>query len=357
MTKIENGVMIYEDKDICMEARKNGFIDLEKVFANPKCKLIPWKMNETNIEEYGHSKIKYIFKYNDEIWLYKYNGFRYAYMELIAEELAQLFSIPTAHYDLAMINQEKGVITKNFKLNGVKYIKGIVIIENYLKNVLNIQDPRKLKEEIKKYNSLEGIRKSLDYWYRNNAKRDELVSKLMEQLTNVFIYDILTGQTDRHEYHWGISETNNDIFLQPLFDNERILYFENNFRFYVHTEMEINNYLEETGNFSESLKRILLEFLIFSEEKYLNIIQEKIHLIEKINIKNIFYKIEKRTFAPIPEEIKEKNLEDFQILRRIIMETIKEYQKSNKKGIILNYFQSLKKILYNMKEYQEDRKK
>lgn len=258
--------------------RINGFIDLDELCKSPEFRNIPWKTNESSVEEYGYSNVQYIFIYNNEIWIYKYVGESFSYAELVAEELAKCFSLPTAHYDLAFAKQYgKGVISRNFKLKNASYIKGHTILSDYIKAVLQINDTKKIEDEVKKYNSLEGIWNALEWYYRNNHNKSEIVQKLMGQIVNMFIYDMITGNTDRHEYNWGIVENEEEINLQPLFDNERILYFDSNFRMHPHIESGKDVFLE----FTKQVEKIILEFISVSESEYLLKYKKNYYLLKK----------------------------------------------------------------------------
>lgn len=145
----------------------------------------------------------------------------------------------------------------------------------------------------------------------------------MNELVDVFIYDKLTGQTDRHEYNWGIVEMENDIYLQPLFDNERLLFFDADFRLLPHTNSEQNVFLD----FETCLENIILEFLRVSENKYIKKIKEKLFFITADNIHKIFMQIEEKINAKIPKEIQEEMLNRFQIVENVVRVTIEHYEK------------------------------
>ena len=116
--------------------RTNGFIDLDELEKDSNFKIIPWPEGIDN--EYCCSNVQFIFSYEDEEFIYKTPEYTcQCYYELIAEELAHDFSIPTAHYDLAKSHEYgEGVISKNFKLPNTTYIRGDIILKDYVKNCL-----------------------------------------------------------------------------------------------------------------------------------------------------------------------------------------------------------------------------
>ena len=69
-------------------ARKNGYIELEKLFQNPECKIIDWENDAEMKSALSLSKIKSVFSYLGDIWIYKDSeDGDTEYLELIAEEL------------------------------------------------------------------------------------------------------------------------------------------------------------------------------------------------------------------------------------------------------------------------------
>ena len=75
---------------------------------------------------------------------FEYEGYKYyfkkrknaldLYSELIAEELAKDFNIPSAHYDLAVYNEKTGVISKNVISDDDNYISMRKILINHYKD-------------------------------------------------------------------------------------------------------------------------------------------------------------------------------------------------------------------------------
>lgn len=309
--------------------RIQGFINLDEIAKEPSFKIIPWTNNMK--DEYGCSNIQFIFSYKGEDFIYKTPTPDYkCYYELIAEELAHDFGMPSAHYDLAKSQEYgKGVISKNFKLPNTTYTRGDTLLEDYVKNCLykdKILNAFEIEQETEKYNSLEGIWAAFEYRYLNHPNRIEIVNKLMNQLVDVFIFDTLTGHNDRHNKNWGIAENKEDIFLQPLYDNECILFKERYFYFSPHTESNRGLYL----NFTEGIKNLLSEFLSVSDTLFIERLTEKLPLIHQENIDNIFLKLENRTKTPIPKNIKKRVKANFKTIETIVKTTLSEYEENKK---------------------------
>ncbi len=310
--------------------RKKGFIVLKELSKNPTFKNILWKKNEAMRDEFGHSNIKYIFSYEETLYFYKALPYLYqCYYELMAEELAYDFNLPTAHYDLAYSKTYgMGVLTKNFKLPNYTYYKGYDVLEDYLRNCIHQNDETythyELKEEMESFNSLEGIWATFEYRYRNHSNKIEIVNNLTNQLVDIFIFDLLIGQTDRHEENWGIMEHEEEVYLQPVFDNDALL--ETAFELTPHTDTNLDYLIQ----FNEGLEKITKEFITVSDSVYIEKLKSKIPLINKENIEKIFLKIENRTYSPIPSNVKEIILTNFKTIQESITSTLNEYEEKKK---------------------------
>lgn len=98
-------------------------------------------------------------------------------------------------------------------------------------------------------------------------------------------------------------ESENQIDIAPLFDNERIL---------VRTEEQAYVSLTMHKGNSENLWDSLKAFLEVSDPEYKNIITEKLWIISNENLESVFKNIENRINYFIPVYIKEYYLTLFQ---------------------------------------------
>ena len=275
--------------------RINGFIDLNKL------------LDDKDIKKLKESKT---YKYDGDIYFFKYNPYTTPYTELLAAELLKDFKMPCAEYDLVKLDDEYGVASKNMHKDGYKYLNMKTIVENY-REYLDEKDLDINRED----NSLETIWYALNYRYRNRSNKEEIVSKIMGKIANLFIFDILVSQFDRVGQNFEIMESSYDADLAPIYDNEGMLHLAPG-KEYLNLVVD-----DETNN---DLFDELDRFLEISDRLYYNKIIDSLWIIDEENLKAKFRIIEdeKRTNYPIPEEIKTAFLERFEIHRKKLMEKL-----------------------------------
>lgn len=317
------------------ELRNNGYIELERIFEKDECTLMDFdEITKLNPDIFDQSSVEIIFSYQDEIWLFRPEaGKRVSYIELVMEELARDFGIPSAHYDLATYNNKKGVITKYFKKKNCKYLFGEDLLTEYVEDALKISedDFSTWENAILSHNSLEGIWRSLDYHYRNFKNHESIVWHLMSRLLDIFIFDILTHQKDRHSFNWGVVESDGKIDIQPLYDNE--FAFDNIKELPPLVSESLKE--EEPFYFSDddhSFEESLLQFLEASGGRYIEKFQEQLPLIKEENILSVISRVEKRIHSKIPEYVKNHILDCFSDIFVETTETIQKYQEGLRKN-------------------------
>ena len=281
--------------------RKEGFIDVDKMLQdigvdNTDINSI---MNNEKISiiTYNHWKIILSFIYENDTYFYKYSGMSIPYNELIAEELAKDFGINYVSYDLAVLGQYKGVLSKNFIKDNEKYITGEEILNAFFID----------NKDIEVHNNLGDIWDALEYRYQNYPNRKELIKSLMDDIINIYIYDIITCQSDRHSQNWGLIENGNEVYIQPIFDNERILSTNGRQAF-------VNLTIDEKEN--SNLLFNLIKFMKTSSISYTDLIKEKLWIISDENLKSVFKKIDDKTGYPMSDKFKQYYLKEYQSHRR-----------------------------------------
>ena len=308
-------------KSVILETanRDKGYINLDKILELPFTtsfeELVEaLKNNEkVNVLSVNNSnnniQLVFSFKYNNIEYFYKYDcprePFRVSpYNELVACELANDLGIPHVDYDLAIVCGFGGLISKDFRQNNVQYISG----EEFLIN----NHPLGKKDNIATLNNLEDIWLALEEHYGRKLDYQNIISKVMKKIVNMFIFDILTGQVDRGATNWWLIEyPDGTLDLQPLFDNVRILMLhhrlaEERYPSVSKTLLKVNR--DIVRYFGDNLE----EFLKYSDEEFTNILFNSLWGISQENMQKIFTKIEEKTEYYIPNELKQFYLKEFE---------------------------------------------
>lgn len=269
-----------------------GFITLENLQLE----------NISNIK--GSKKISFI--YDNKKYYYKSNkSVKNVYYELIAEELSKDYGINNAHYDLATYMDDIGVISENFIEEGVNYFTIEELLKDYCLEDYNS-------------NNLKYIELCLKFKYQDR----EIVSKLMEQLINIFIFDVLIGNSDRHSQNLMIIENGNDISFSKLYDNENMLSYLSILEGYYSLGVTKEDFETEESN---TLRHFLDKY------KCIDLFIEKKKIISEENIIKVIARVEERIGTQIPDIIKNGIIIDFKDNNRMIDKVLSEKNKEYKK--------------------------
>ena len=251
---------------------RDGFIDV----SNIKLHKLP---NCRNVYNLDINNNKYFFK-----TIFNIDSI---YNELIAEEIAKDYEIPSAHYDLAVLDGNIGVISENFLKDNETYTD----MSSILKTIYN--DP----EDKTNHNNLTDIWNALSLIFKD----EKIISDLMEQIVNIFIFDILIANSDRHDENYGII-TGTKTKMSPVYDNSFMLsgisLYDGDYSIKVESNMN------EEDN-------ILNRFLSISSLEYTKLLESKLWIIEEDNIDKIIKRVEERTNRKIEERFKKNIKRDF----------------------------------------------
>ena len=235
------------------------------------------------------------------------------YNELIIEELSKDFNIECAHYDLANYKGIKGVISEDF-IKDNKFIPMTSIIGNYYK----------YNEDFNKHNNLMDIWSALDYKYKD----ENISNKLMDDIVNMYLFDILVGNGDRNIGNYGIIETKDEVKLSPIYDNENMLSHISLFNgeYCVGVDDEENIFSDD---YTGSDNKFLIKFLKQSSSEYADLLKNKLWIISQDNIDKVLKRVEDRINCKISENIKNDIKAEFNINYENIKYTL-EYNDERK---------------------------
>ena len=294
--------------------RINGFIDINKLLDLPKKEIYDvtellkflLKNNKTVIvrKRRMNSQFVFSFDYEGETYYYKFDSLANPYNELIFSFIAADLGIDSLKYDIAKLGVYEGVLSKNFKVPGVKYISGGKLLQKFHGN-----------KDYGDYNNLEDIWADLEEYYQDKPNMLEIVSKLMEKLGRIFIFDLLVGQEDRHPNNWGIVEyPDGNVDLQINLDNARGL---------IDHPMMVRIQLPMSRD-KMYVEDMVSKFQNISSEEFSSLLPNFLWAISEENILKIFARIESMTQCPMPADIKRDYLLKFQIYYDYYEEILKE---------------------------------
>lgn len=241
----------------------------------------------------------YTLEYNNKKYYFKtiYN-IKTMYNELIAEEIANDYDIPHIHYDLAVLDGNIGVISEDF----IKDNETFTDMCSILKTIYN--DP----EDKTNHNNLTDIWNALSIIFND----EKIIADLMEQIVNIFIFDILIANSDRHDENYGLILGNNTR-ISPIYDNNCML-------------SDIALYEEKYAIKADSYDNsIISSFLFKSSEEYYELLKSKLWIIEDKNIDKIIKRVEDKTNITIEDFIKRNIKDKFSIQYKNITTELNNY--------------------------------
>lgn len=243
------------------------------------------KMGAIKIDELVDKDIVKLVKnpdYNGSYYIMKFDNNTYylkqciymakLYNELIAEFLACDYGIKCAETDLCIYNGSYYIMSKQIYKENEIFIpmsKLITELNNNLSEIWNV--------------------------FEDKFKDRKVVAKLMYQLVDVFLFDVISANYDRHIDNYGILINNDEPSITPLYDNENIF-----------DEEAIKSGLfcigiEENDYFRDDL---FTKFLTISDSSYLERLESKLWIIQDSNFQSIFDRIEQRINCKVSLEIK-----------------------------------------------------
>lgn len=265
---------------------KNGYIDLEKI---------------TNKKFLKNVSNHYEIIIDDKLYYMKPTDLANLYNELIAKEIADLYGVSCAKYDIVYYNEKHYLISEN----AIENKKISWTMDEILSRVYNSGDTPL-------YNNLVDIKNAFYILFPQYAE------KLSEELNNIFIFDAIIANPDRNISNLVliIDDEKNDAYFAPLFDHQNMLTDEDT---YLCLNYTLKSSREEYPN---SEKNHLKEFLEMNPEM-VEVLKAKKDLIKKDNINEIISKINEKIKFEIPDTIQERILDRLNYNLNAIDSTIK----------------------------------
>ncbi len=315
--------------------------------------------------------------------------------ELLSKKIADLLGIPCAEYTICRLNDCYGILSKKFTLENETLILGAQIIQEVLNKYPYLKDKTKtvLDDEdfINLYNVPDAIIKmpleyKFEYLHNNLNNLEQLWSiiemylnihnldidyqrPIMEYLTQLFMFDVLTLQTDRHMGNWSIILIKNkdgslSLRTSDVFDNATSFnlwrYGERRSKFYGVLDSIVNypdnkkakegftNFLyldkllltpsEDAIRNAKKKKRepatkLVEYFLKVSDSTYVNLFNEYFQKVKNADILGLLEEIEQEQHIEIPEDAKEYICDVMKYNILLIEESINKVLKESGRGL------------------------
>ncbi len=269
--------------------RKNGFLEIPKDY-----------LSEHKIKDIDCPIDKVII--NDIVYYLKKLNYNNAIVELIMTRLANKVGISASSNDIAIIDEEIYLLSKEIKENGYTYIDGNDFLQNYGKenenNLANIYQQLKIKFG------------------------EDKASEVIREFNKLFTFDILTNSIDRRSSNWILKINENNVSLAPIYDNSRALIGAEN---YHYQGIKVND-TKETD-----LENELQTYLKTINDEYLELFVEMYNYIDEDRILEVITEIEKEIKAPIhnKRDIMVNYINHQRVLVTIFIECMKERGEGN----------------------------
>lgn len=301
--------------------RKNGYIDLDSYL----------------LEKYGTVNIKQIAKTQDIIedgnfyWL-TINNQKYMFKscteeegikEILASEMLNYVGYDHAEYDLASINGEFGVITRNLKKDYYRYYSGEQLISDYHEYIDDSIDTKNDYYE-SRFNNLSDIWDMLELKYNSYPNKNSIIKKIMDKLVEKFMFDILICQWDGASYNWIIEESENNATLFPLHDHQKMLDGLNLERT-INSNIKVEEFDVDQRKSYDNIQE-LKKFLNYSSEYYLDEFKRLLISLTPNNIKFLLIGIENNLSYKISTKIKNIILYRYGYVHESLVKVLEEEQ-------------------------------
>ena len=232
------------------------------------------------------SRNGFIFTYQDIDYYFKYLKKQENYLnELIACEIAKRLNIHCCDYYLGIKSGMYASVSKLFDTSTYQSMHEILF--DYYQSSL-----------VDKYNNFQDISHLFNDKYGLKVK-----NRLMNQLENIFLFDVLIANLDRHSNNYGLWKNNGVIEFAPLFDQENMLANLSIYRGIYSIGIDEKDFLEHFYFLSKESSNLLEKFLLLERDNNIRKLETFLPQIERNQIEAIIEKIEEE----IRLKIKEKN--------------------------------------------------
>ena len=229
----------------------------------------------------------YNFKIDNNTYYFKEAPNRELVMELISKSIAFILGIPYLDESIAILNDKYGLLSKSYLKDGDKSYNLQSLMQNYFYENND-------EEELLDYKKLASLNNLEDIWFalEDRYEDNDIVKKLMEGITNIFMFDLLLKESDRTLKNIEIIENGTDIKLAPLYDTSSI-FSDTNTKLGIDEEDYLKNDIDKLNKFLEYSDNS-------SKEKFYSYLET----LDSIGIEKIIEETEKENNLIISNDLK-----------------------------------------------------
>lgn len=241
------------------------------------------------------------FFYNNKIYFFKACSNERILKEILAGKIAKRFGIACCHYIPASYKGIEGVVSEaayGIMDSGYREMDTYIIEKNPFDPITDFFSKSNLEDL---WN---------EFYYDPNIP-PKIVKRLMNEVTDIFIFDVLIGNADRHGQNMGIILNGVDTHMAPIFDHDRML----------------SNMAIKEGDYCLSVEpgdtqldtniNYLYKFLDISDKAYHKRLKEGLEIISEESLLEIFKEI-KSEGIDVDNDLVEEILEKFAANREMI---------------------------------------
>ena len=237
------------------------------------------------------------------------------YEELVGSKIAKYLGIRCVNYDLANVvfkdRKVSGVISDNFIEDGYRIVSFKEIFDDYFSKCEDY-----LLDDFYNDMSLEFIWKVLDDRYRDYKDCDKIVAKIMDEMVNYFLLDILIGNIDNGKYNYGLMENYVDAKCCPYYDFEYIFMFS---RTSFTVEYDDNN----------DVLGVIIKFLNVSDRLFVDRFIRMHDMLTPSKLEELFIEIEDDIDSKLPDNFKNISYLAYSRFYYILDEILSDYRDVN----------------------------
>lgn len=250
------------------------------------------------------------FVFNNVEYFCKFSTNNCFYNEMIVEMLAKDYGIDTTETFIGIYKTSTYIISKS-------------VYNPYLEDMITLKELTGNSYSF--FNDFDSIEFLLIEKFPNDYKI------LLEELKDIFLFDVLIGNSDRNYKNLAIvrNKISKEVHFAPLYDNEFMLDKVSIVKGKYGLGINKNSFNND-ANFLE-------DFLLKNDSKYIYYLLNKLWIIEEDNILKKFKQIAYEKGIEVSLFSKEEYLRLFEINREMILNTIERVkkQKGMEKSIIL----------------------